>query len=72
MSWSINVLSLSYASAIGGGRAGVLQTNFKEETETDLFGEQAVICGGVAALIKAGFDVLNHHVMIDVLFNHIF
>lgn len=51
-------VALSYASAIGGGRAGVLQTNFKEETETDLFGEQAVICGGVAALIKAGFDVL--------------
>ncbi|MCM1265249.1 MAG: ketol-acid reductoisomerase [Candidatus Gastranaerophilales bacterium] len=51
-------VALSYASAIGAGRAGVLETNFKEETETDLFGEQAVICGGVAALIKTGFDVL--------------
>lgn len=51
-------VALSYASAIGAGRAGVLETNFREETETDLFGEQAVICGGVAALIKTGFDVL--------------
>lgn len=51
-------VALSYASAIGAGRAGILETNFKEETETDLFGEQTVICGGVAALIKAGFDVL--------------
>jgi len=51
-------VALSYASAIGAGRAGILKTNFREETETDLFGEQTVICGGVAALIKAGFDVL--------------
>ena len=50
--------ALSYASAIGAGRAGILKTDFKEETETDLFGEQAVICGGVSALIKAGFDIL--------------
>lgn len=51
-------VALSYASAIGAGRAGILETNFREETETDLFGEQTVICGGVSALIKAGFDVL--------------
>lgn len=51
-------VALSYASAIGAGRAGIIETNFREETETDLFGEQAVICGGVAALIKAGFDTL--------------
>ncbi|MFI3300209.1 MAG: ketol-acid reductoisomerase [Candidatus Gastranaerophilales bacterium] len=51
-------LALSYASAIGAGRAGILETTFKEETETDLFGEQAVICGGVSALIKAGFETL--------------
>jgi ketol-acid reductoisomerase len=51
-------LGLSYASAIGCGRAGVLETTFKEETETDLFGEQAVLCGGVAELVKAGFDTL--------------
>ena len=51
-------VALSYASAIGAGRAGILETNFREETETDLFGEQTVICGGVAALIKAGFDGL--------------
>ena len=50
--------ALSYAYAIGGARAGVLETTFKEETETDLFGEQAVICGGVAALMKAGFETL--------------
>lgn len=49
---------LSYASAIGAGRAGIIETTFKEETETDLFGEQAVICGGVSALIKTGFEVL--------------
>lgn len=49
---------LAYASAIGGGRAGVIETNFKEETETDLFGEQAVLCGGLTALIKAGFETL--------------
>ena len=51
-------VALAYASAIGGGRAGIIETSFREETETDLFGEQAVICGGVAALIKAGFDIL--------------
>ncbi len=51
-------LGLAYAMAIGGTRAGVLETTFKEETETDLFGEQAVLCGGVSELIKAGFDTL--------------
>jgi len=51
-------VALSYASAIGGGRAGVIETTFKEETETDLFGEQAVLCGGCSALIKAGFETL--------------
>ena len=51
-------VALSYAWAIGGGRAGVIETNFKEETETDLFGEQAVLCGGCTALIKAGFETL--------------
>ncbi len=50
--------ALSYAAAIGGGRAGVLKTTFAEETETDLFGEQAVLCGGVSALVKAGFETL--------------
>ncbi len=50
--------ALAYGSAIGGGRAGILETTFKEETETDLFGEQTVLCGGSAALIKAGFEVL--------------
>lgn len=51
-------LGLSYASAIGGGRAGILETTFKEETETDLFGEQVILCGGVAELIKASFETL--------------
>ena len=51
-------LSLSYAAANGGGRAGVIETSFREETETDLFGEQAVLCGGATALIQAGFDTL--------------
>ncbi len=51
-------LALSYAKAIGGSRGGVIQTNFREETETDLFGEQAVLCGGVVELIKAGFETL--------------
>ena len=51
-------LALAYASAIGGGRAGVIETTFKEETETDLFGEQAVLCGGLTALIQAGFETL--------------
>ncbi|MCD8035777.1 MAG: ketol-acid reductoisomerase [Clostridiales bacterium] len=50
--------ALAYANAIGGTRAGVLETTFREETETDLFGEQAVLCGGVCALMKAGFDTL--------------
>lgn len=52
-------VALSYAGAIGAGRAGIIETTFKEETETDLFGEQAVICGGVSALMKAGFEVLT-------------
>ena len=51
-------IALSYASANGGGRAGILETNFKEETETDLFGEQAVLCGGATALVQAGFETL--------------
>jgi ketol-acid reductoisomerase len=51
-------LALSYASAIGGGKAGILETTFAEETETDLFGEQAVLCGGATALITAGFETL--------------
>lgn len=51
-------LALSYACAIGGTRAGVIETTFKEETETDLFGEQAVLCGGASALVQAGFEVL--------------
>ncbi len=52
-------VALSYASAIGAGRAGIVETTFREETETDLFGEQAVICGGISALIKAGFETLT-------------
>lgn len=51
-------VSLSYAAAIGGGKAGIIETNFREETETDLFGEQVVLCGGTTALIQAGFEVL--------------
>ena len=51
-------IALAYASAIGGGRAGILETNFREETETDLFGEQAVLCGGMSALVTAGFETL--------------
>ena len=50
--------ALSYASAIGGGRAGVIETSFREETETDLFGEQVVLCGGLTALIQAGYETL--------------
>jgi len=50
--------ALSYASANGGGRAGIIETSFQEETETDLFGEQAVLCGGATALVQAGFDTL--------------
>ena len=52
-------IALAYGKGIGGGRAGILETTFKEETETDLFGEQAVLCGGITALIKAGFEVLT-------------
>ena len=51
-------VALAYAAGLGAGRAGIFETTFKEETETDLFGEQAVLCGGVSALIKAGFDTL--------------
>jgi len=51
-------LALSYASAIGGGRTGIIETTFKDETETDLFGEQAVLCGGITALIQNGFETL--------------
>jgi ketol-acid reductoisomerase len=51
-------IALSYAMANGGGRAGIIETNFREETETDLFGEQAVLCGGTVELIKAGFETL--------------
>ena len=51
-------IALAYAAGLGGARAGILETTFKEETETDLFGEQAVLCGGVSELIKAGFDTL--------------
>ena len=52
-------IALSYASGVGGGRSGIIETNFKEECETDLFGEQAVLCGGVTALIQAGFETLT-------------
>ncbi|AXX94076.1 MULTISPECIES: ketol-acid reductoisomerase [Arcobacter] len=52
-------LALSYASAIGGGRTGIIETTFKDETETDLFGEQAVLCGGATALVQAGFETLT-------------
>ena len=51
-------LALSYASGVGGGRTGIIETTFKEETETDLFGEQAVLCGGAVELVKAGFETL--------------
>jgi ketol-acid reductoisomerase len=51
-------LALAYADAIGGARAGVLETTFEEETETDLFGEQVVLCGGLTALVQAGFETL--------------
>ena len=52
-------VALAWASGIGGGRSGILETNFKSETETDLFGEQAVLCGGLTALIQTGFEVLT-------------
>ncbi|MET0371492.1 MAG: ketol-acid reductoisomerase [Sphingobium sp.] len=51
-------IALSYASGVGGGRSGIIETNFKEECETDLFGEQAVLCGGITHLIQAGFETL--------------
>ncbi len=51
-------IALAYAKGIGGGRAGIIETNFREETETDLFGEQAVLCGGLTALMQAGFETL--------------
>ena len=51
-------IALAWAAGIGAGRAGILQTSFKEETETDLFGEQAVLCGGASALVEAGFETL--------------
>ncbi|MGI8307920.1 ketol-acid reductoisomerase [Saccharopolyspora sp. ASAGF58] len=57
-SGNAEALALSYAAAIGGARAGVIKTTFKEETETDLFGEQAVLCGGASALVQNGFEVL--------------
>ncbi|RKT85794.1 ketol-acid reductoisomerase [Saccharopolyspora antimicrobica] len=57
-SGNAQALALSYAAAIGGARAGVIKTTFKEETETDLFGEQAVLCGGASALVQTGFEVL--------------
>ncbi len=55
---SRQLAALAYAKGIGGGRAGIIETTFEEETETDLFGEQVVLCGGVSALVKAGFDTL--------------
>jgi ketol-acid reductoisomerase len=58
-SGNAKALALSYAAGIGGARAGVIETSFKEETETDLFGEQAVLCGGAAALVQTGFEVLT-------------
>lgn len=59
VSGSAKELALSYASAIGGGRSGIIETTFKDETETDLFGEQAVLCGGCVELVKAGFETLT-------------
>ena len=58
-SGSTKQLALSYASAIGGGRTAIIETTFKDETETDLFGEQAVLCGGVTSLVQAGFETLT-------------
>ncbi|MBQ0762058.1 ketol-acid reductoisomerase [Marinobacter psychrophilus] len=58
-SGSAKNLSLSYASGLGGGRTGIIETTFKDETETDLFGEQAVLCGGAVELVKAGFETLT-------------
>lgn len=59
VSGDTTAVGMAYAAAIGGGRAGVIETTFKEETETDLFGEQAVLCGGLTALIQAGFETLT-------------
>ena len=59
VSGDTNAVGLSYASAVGSGKAGVIETTFKEETETDLFGEQVVLCGGVTALVQAGFETLT-------------
>ncbi|MDP7536725.1 MAG: ketol-acid reductoisomerase [Methylococcales bacterium] len=58
-SGSAKAICLSYASAIGGGRSGIIETTFRDETETDLFGEQAVLCGGAVELVKAGFETLT-------------
>lgn len=58
-SGNAKALALSYASAIGGGRTGIIETTFKDETETDLFGEQAVLCGGAVSLVQAGFETLT-------------
>ena len=58
-SGSAHDIGLAYASAIGGGRSGIIETNFREECETDLFGEQAVLCGGLVELIRAGFETLT-------------
>jgi ketol-acid reductoisomerase len=65
-SGSGEALALSYAKAIGGTRAGVIKTTFKEETETDLFGEQAVLCGGASALVQTGFEVLTDELKLIV------
>jgi len=54
-------VALSYASGVGGGRTGIIETTFKDETETDLFGEQAVLCGGAVELVKAGFELQKWH-----------
>ena len=56
-------MALAYAAAIGCARAGVIETSFREETETDLFGEQAVLCGGATALIQAGYETLVKQAM---------
>ncbi len=58
-SGSAKAIAISYASAIGGGRTGIIETTFKDETETDLFGEQAVLCGGAVSLVQAGFETLT-------------
>jgi ketol-acid reductoisomerase len=53
------ILAMSYASAVGGGRSGIIETTFKDEVETDLFGEQTVLCGGLVELIKNGYETLT-------------